>query len=312
MSEVNTGAVAPETASPEASETEVSEEAAAQVAAEPSAPTDALEKEAAGEKLSKEEKAEIKKWRLKIDGREEELTEDELVKHAQLGKAAHKRMQEAAQYKKNVAAFFETLKADPLRVLSDPSLGIPAEQLKKLAESVISNEIEDLKKTPEQREKEKLQRELESLKQRYKEEEESRKQSEFQRLQEQAALQLDNDIASALDTSGLPKSPYTVKKMAEYMLLALQNDIDLSAKDVVPIIKKQITSEIREMFSAAPEDLIEDFLGKDNISRLRKRAVARIKDAPKTAEQIKPSGAEAQKPKEEPKKIPFKEFFKPY
>jgi hypothetical protein len=47
----------------------------------------ALAKEAAGEKLTKAEKAEIKKWKLKIDGREEELTEDELIKNAQLGKA---------------------------------------------------------------------------------------------------------------------------------------------------------------------------------------------------------------------------------
>lgn len=259
-------------------------------------------------------KAEIKKYKVKVDGSEEELTEDELVKHAQLGKAAQKRMQEAAEYRKQVNSFVDALRSDPMKVLSNPNLGIPADQLKKFAEQIINNEIEEMQKTPEQKEKEKLQKELQDLKAQAENDKKARDTAEFQRLQEQAAVQLDTSITEALEGSDLPKSPYTVKKMAEYMMLALQNDIDLSPKDLLPLIRKQVTSEIREMFGKMPEEALEEFLGKDNLSRLRKRNVQKAKAAQlETANGIKAtSEGTKNKSKEETKKIPFKDFFKPF
>jgi hypothetical protein len=258
----------------------------------------------------KQLKAEIKKWKLKIDGKEEELDEESLVKHAQMGKAAQKRMQEAAELRKNVEAFLTVLKADPLKVLSDPSLGIDPEARKRMAEAIINNEIEEMQKSPEQREKEKLQRELEELKNKHKQDEESRKAREFQRLQDEASKQLDRDMTQALETSGLPKSPYTVKKLAEVMMIALQNNVEISAADAIPLIRKQMQAEIKEMFASTPEDLIEEFIGKDNISRLRKRNLQRMKQSADSPSAVKSTGSEVKKNTEAPKKIAMKDFLK--
>lgn len=272
------------------------------------------EPKAAPIKEEKKETAKKRKFNLKVDGREEELeldldNEEEVKKHLQMSRAAHKRMQEAAEYRKNVAQFFELLKTDPVKVLSDPSIGV---DVKKMAEMVLNNEVEELKKSPEQREKDRLAKELEEIKDKYKKEEEARKSAEFQRLQEQAAVQLDQDMTSALETSGLPKSPRTVKAMAEYMMLAMQNDLDISAKELVPLVKKQILGEFKEMIGLLPDEALEEFLGKDNISRVRKRTLQRIKQVAQSPEQIKPTGEDAKKKKEEPKKIAFKDFFKPF
>lgn len=254
--------------------------------------------------------AEIKKWKLKIDGQDVDMTEDELVKNAQLGRAGQKRMQEAAQLRKNMEGFIEMLRKDPVRVLSDPNIGV---DVKRMAEAIINNELEEMQKSPELKEKEKLERELKELRDKHKKDEEDRKSAEFQRLQQQASVQLEGDIITALKDGGLPKTPYTVKKMAEIMMTALANDIDLSAKDILPLMKQQMHSEVREMFASAPEDVMEEMLGKDNVTRLRKRAVARAKAAKSiaTVEAVKPTGnTEVKKKTEETKKLTARDFFK--
>lgn len=256
-----------------------------------------------------------KKYKIKVDSREEEVeldlgNEEEIKKHLQLSKAAQKRMQQYAEYEKGVKGLFEALRTDPLKVLSDPRLGIPEEARKKMAEAIINNEIEELQKTPEQREKEKIQREYEALKKQHENEKKAREEAEFRRMQEAAAVQLDNDISQAIEQAKLPKTSRTVKQMAEAMMFCLENGLDLSAKDLVPMIKNQTLSDFREIISSLPDEEFEDWLGKDQIGRIRKRNLQRIKQVAQGPSQVKPTGNDVKKKESEPeKKIPMKEFF---
>jgi hypothetical protein len=305
--------VAPSTPAPESVEVTEAELDAAD------ASESGVEPAASGAKKPEVKTANKKKYKLKVDGQEieEELdldNEEAVREHLQMSKAARKRMAEVADYKKNVANFFEALQKDPLKVLSDPRLNISEEARKKMAEAIINNEVEELQKSPEQREKEALQRELETLKKQHEDAKTAREQAEFTRLQEQAAVQLDNDITSAIETGGLPKTSYTVKKMAEALMFCLQNDLDLSPKDIVPYIKKNTLSDFKEIISSLPDEEFEEWLGKDQITRIRKRNLARLKKATEvvnTPETIKSTG-ETSKAKEgkAEDKIAFKDFFK--
>lgn len=318
MSDIETtGTPAPAEAAPENQPIENQEVEAEEVVEEAASEEPAAEEPAAAkEKAIKAEIAALKKkFKLKVDGKEEEVeldlnNEEELKSHLQLSKAAQKRMQEAAQYKKDVADFFKALKENPLSVLADPSLGV---DVKKLAEMVMNNEIEEMKKTPEQKEKERLQKELEAIKKEREEEKKRRDEDDFKRLTEQATQQLDNEISSALNESGLPKHPRTVAYMAEALKLALKNDINLSAKDVVPLIKKQVLNDFREIMGSLPDDELEKYLGKDIISKVRKRSIQRVKQSVEAAQNIKQTGEDIKKKaNEEEKKISFKDFFKPF
>lgn len=266
-------------------------------------------------KLSKSEKKELekklKKYKLKVDGKEEEMeldldNEEEVKKHLQFSKAAQKRMQEKAELQKSVEQFIDLLRTNPRKVLSDPNINV---DIKKFAQDILNEELENANKSPEQLEKEKLQKELEELKDKYKKDEEDRKSKEYQRLQQEAEQKLEGEISDALTSSELPKSPYTVRKMAEIMMLALQNDIDLGPKDVIPLLRKQMKEDISELFSASSDEVLEELIGKDNISRIRKRNIAKAKQAVDTANSVKSTGGE-NKPKDaqETKKISMKEF----
>lgn len=301
MSEVEGGAAA---TAPEAVEsTEVETEAEAAEGAEAAPPAKEAPKAAESRR---------KKFQLKVDGHdlEEEIdldNEEEIKKHLQLSKVSQKRMQEVAEYKKQVAQFFDLLKNDPIRVLSDPKLSL---NLKDIANRVLNEEVEDLKKTPEQRERDKAVKELEALRKQLEEEKKGKEAAEFKRLQEQAAVQLDSDISSALESEGLPKnSERAVRYMAEALMFGLKNNMDLTAKEVAPYIKKQMLAEYRDIVSGLPEDQLEEFIGKDTISKVRKRSIAKMKAPVDTAQAIKASGAEPKGKATESEKIPFKKLF---
>jgi hypothetical protein len=260
------------------------------------------------EDLTKAEKKSLKKYQLKIDGKNEDfeidLDNDEEVKaHLQRSKASNKRMQEAAELRKATEKFIETLRSNPRKILTDPNIGV---DIKKLAQEIIEEEIANSQKSPEELEKEQLKRELQEIKDKYKNEEEERKKGEYERLQAEAEIKLDADVTQALESSSLPKTPYTVKKMAEMMMIALQNDIDLSPQDVVPLIRKQMQQDIKDMFSASSDELFEEMF-KENITRVRKK---RTKAAVDTANSVK---ATSNQPKAEvkedgEKKLSIKDF----
>lgn len=271
--------------------------------------------EKAAKEAKKDDKAasKKKKYQLKVDGKDEEVefdsdNEEEVRKHLQLSKAAYKRMQESAEMKKGIQELIETLQRDPLKVISDPRLNIPEEIRKKMAESIINNELEEMSKTPEQKEKEKLQKEYERLKQEVESERKGREEAEKARLTEQQAIALDTEITGAIESAGLPKNARTVRYMAEALMFCLQNNLDLSAQDLVPYVKKQTLTEFKEMISSLPDEEFENWLGKDQITRLRKRSLARAK-APETAASIKPTGNDVPKEKA-PDRVGYKDFLK--
>lgn len=275
--------------------------------------------------LSRAEKAEAKKTlkslRIKVDGREFEedlpfeLPDDEeavewMKRNLQMSRMGQKRSQELSTLEKEVRQFVDELKKNPRKVLSDPTIGI---DVKRLAAEIIEEEIENAQKSPEQLEKERLERELKDLKEQREREKEELNQREFERIQQESFERYDMLIGQALEKSDLPKSPYIVKKMADYMLLGLQNGIDLSPTDVVPIIREELQDELKDMFAVMPEEVVEAIIGQDVFTRIRKKNIAKAKQTkvPPTAKNLaadtgKTSKPEAEKPAQ---KQSIKDFF---
>ena len=269
---------------------------------------------------AKAEAKRINKLRLKVDGREleEELpfeidenpeAVEYLTKQLQMSKVAQKRMAEHAQFQKEVNNLVDRLRKNPRAVLSDPSIGV---DLKQLAAEIVEEEIANAQKSPDQLQREKLERELTSLKEEREREKQDFQRKEFERLQEVEFERYDSLMTKALETSDLPKSPYVVKKMAEYMLLGLNEGIELTPGDVIPLVRDEIQSDISDMFAAMPEDVVEKLIGKDTLGRIRKKNLSKAKSAPpvpvKSA--VKDSGSKAAKPTDSAaSKKNFKDFF---
>lgn len=305
---------------------EISTEApAADVSADEALPEEIAELEAeaaaqAAPVTKAEQKAAIKKLKLKLDGKEEDFEidlndEKELIKQFQLAKMGQRKMQEAAELRKqtesmrgDIEELLYTLKNDPLKILQDPAIG---HDVKRLALQVLEQEEQEASKSPEQKDKERLQQELEAAQKKLKEAEEKRQQEEFTRLQQQAEREIETDIMSAIQKSDLPKTEIAVKRMAEAMLVAMQHNIDVSAYDVVPIVRKQLLKDLRQLAGILPEEMLEEILGEDKVSSLRKRYLKKAKEKQQVnSSAIKPTTAQSPVDRSAADKLKARDFFK--
>lgn len=259
-----------------------------------------------------EKKKNLKKLKLKVDGKEydEEVNlddDDYLTRQFQMAKMGSKRAQEYAQLEKEVKTFIDQLRSDPRAVLSDPSIGI---DIKQLAAQIIEAEIENSKKSPEQIEKEKLQGELEAIKKERETERDAAKKKEFEILQKQEFERYDNEMTKALENHpDLPKSPYVVKKMADYLLMGLQKGMNIKPEDVVDLVRQEIKEDLKQMFAVLPEDVIEQLVGKEKISGIRKKKLAAAKAATQ-APRVQDTGKTGTTKTAPGDKVSFKDFFK--
>ncbi len=258
-----------------------------------------------------------KKLKIQVDGDESEEEFDwnddkKLKEMAQLAKVAKKRMAEKAETDKNVQEFLTALREDPRSVLSDPRIGI---DIKKFAAKIIEEEIENSAKSPEQLRAEELQKELEKLKKEKESESKKREEETFAKMEQDAFDKYDRELNQVLEANKIPKNPYYIKKMANYMTLAVQNGIDVSPAEIMPLIQQEITSEFQQLIGVLPLDAVEDFVGKDVIKQIRKKYIdkARNKGRPTSMADIK--GVDVSSRHQEPAKVTTekvysKDFFK--
>lgn len=272
------------------------------------------------QQVAKKEQAKyLKSLKLKVDKGEVEETlpfeipdtdeaREYMTRHLQLSKMGNKRAQEFSTLQKEVAEFINILKTDPKAALRNPNIGI---DVKKLAAEILEEEIENSRKSPEQIEHEKLQNELKSIKEEREREKQEFQTRELERLTDLEFQRYDETISKAIEsTPDLPKSPYVVKKVAEYLMLGLENNIDVNPADVMKLVREEIQNDIKQMFSAMPDEVVEQFLGKDKVASMRKSNLAKAKNKP-TPTKVQDSGNTG-KPtsKKSEKKMTYKDFFK--
>jgi hypothetical protein len=257
---------------------------------------------------TQEKVARLKKF--KVNGQELEFNLDddnsteELIKLAQLGGGARAKMQEAAEIKKLYDQMERMSKENPEEFLR--SRGLDPESL---AEEIIMRKIQEMEKSPEQLEREKISKELEDERKLRKQLEEEKMQARVEKLQIEYLQDFNKQITSALDEyKSLPKSQYTVKRIANTMLTALDNGIDVSVQDVIPYVHKEIQSEIQQLIESLPEEFIEEFIGKRSVERMRQSRLKKM-DKPKVATKVEHVGSDESEPKTPVKKMSYRDFF---
>lgn len=213
--------------------------------------------------------------KIVVDGKEMEVSTQDLIRHYGKGKAADSRFQEAAAMKSQAEQFINMLKTDPIKVLSDPRIG---HDMRKLAEDYLVSQMKQEMMTPEEKAiQEKLQR-LQILENEKAEQDRIKQQEQSKALEMKYADQYQKDIIGTLETAGLPKTEHTVKRMAYYMSQALDQGYELSAKDVVDMVKKDYINEIKALYSGLDGDILMDMLGPDLAKKVSKHNLSKLKN----------------------------------
>ena len=216
----------------------------------------------------------MKKYKVKVDGEEREVDEKELISNYQLRKASDKKFTEANQARKQAEEFVRLLKTDPAKVLSHPSIGA---DVKKFAEDYLLKELQTEMMTPEQKEIAEYKHKL-AL---YEEQEKKTKADSEQKAKEEVNLKYAEDynkqITGALETSGLPKTEFTVQRMIYYMHNALSKGYELEAKDVTDLVKRDYIEDTKALYSGLDADALINIIGPEVAKKLRKYDLDKIK-----------------------------------
>jgi hypothetical protein len=219
-----------------------------------------------------------RRWKLKVNGAERELTEQELLRKASLGYSAEEKYQQAAEMRSAAEQLFQALKTDPLAVLTHPEVGV---NFRELAEQYLAKEIQREMMPPEQRELEELReykrQQLEAAQEAETQRMTATQQQEMQTLQTRAAKDYDTKITEVLKQSHLPKTPYTVKRVAELMSNAIRNGYELDVTHAVDMVREAYQTDLKALVGGLDGEALVKTLGNDLVSRLRKHDLAQIK-----------------------------------
>lgn len=276
-------------------EGEVSSEAELQTASEETAPVESETQEdfeqevqqAIDEGASQEEIVNmVKKFQLKVNGKtiekELDLSDEKTVqRELQMAAAGRQAMQDIASLKKEYEAQLRRLQENPWEVLEEFDLD-PDE----LAEQRIRQKVENLKKTPEQLEQERINKELTEAREklrRYEQEQEAKRQAEEDA---KLAQEIENEIIEALDAhQTLPKSAKTVSRITDALVWAMDwaeeqglPQDSVSVNDVISVVEEEMREEIRELMDNADEMMLEEYIGKKNLDRLKAKNKEKIQE----------------------------------
>lgn len=231
---------------------------------------------------------EIRKLKLRLDGADLELPEEQVIALAQQSGAAQKRFLEAAQTKKQAEQVLEFLQKNPKAALE--RLGV---DVRKFSEETLANILKIEQESPEQKKIRQTEEKLRSYEEKEKaaeatakkkaaEEAEASKQRADAEKQAAIMRRYDDIFVKALNESGLPKNAYTIKRMAELQRINLNKKLDLDASSLAKVVKEDYDAEFRQRLPKTDKgvldgDKILEMLDPDVIKAITKAQIAKLK-----------------------------------
>lgn len=220
-----------------------------------------------------------RRFKVKIDGDEREVEEEELLRGYQTSRAAAKRMEEAAKLRKEAEAQAKALKArheapEVKAIMAEYALEDPEDAIAILRARKL---VEREQMSPEQRALADERRRREETERKLAEREKAEAQAK-QEAETRAEIQRINvEIPEAAAKVGLPKSPRAGKLMIDHMLRMINAGEVGDAHEAARYAMDVIRAEHRDLTAAMDDAQLEAYLGKEAVARILKRSVEKAR-----------------------------------
>lgn len=210
--------------------------------------------------------------KIKVDGKEMELPESEVLELASRGKASNQRFQEAAKMKREADAILKHIDDNPAEAFTKRG-----KDARKWAEEFLMNELKKEAESPEQKRARENEEKLRKYETTEKEQEQQRKDSEMRQAINEQRDKYDKLFTQALFESGLPRTPFTVKRMAELQKTNLKNKLDLSAPQLAKLVREDYVAEQKALLGSLDGDQLIEFLGPENAKKYSKAQISKLR-----------------------------------
>lgn len=236
-----------------------------------------------------------KMFKLKVDGQDLELTESEVIKLAQQGKSADKRFQEAAMTRKEAEELIKYAQDNPKEFFKRTG-----KNARQWAEEYLLEEIQREAMTPEQKRAWENEQELKRYRDTEKAEKARAEQERMAQLEQHHMKSYDQMFVQALTESGLPRTPYTIKRMAELTLVNVKKKLDLEPSQLAKIVREDYIAEQRALYGSADGESLLELLGKDAVTKVSKAQLAKYKSSKVNGGKAPPKPSEQREQKHNP------------
>jgi hypothetical protein len=217
----------------------------------------------------------MRKHKVKVDGAELEVDEDELKRGYSHQKAASKLMQEAQRSRKQAETFISMMKDKGKLFEAIQQLG---HDPRKLAEEYLAAQLEEEVMDPKDRE-------LKTLRSKLEREEQTKAEAEKERLGKiNAALtakyakEYETQFIEALKTTQLPPTKETVAQIAGYIKRAAEIKIKMTPEEAALLVKDDLQRSVTSVISQTDGDTLIKLLGEETANKIRKWDTSRAKD----------------------------------
>jgi hypothetical protein len=221
----------------------------------------------------------LKEFELKVNGKSVKKSidlsnEEEVRKELQKAAAFGDLSQTHAQMVKNLQAKINAWKSNPDLLFQDLEMD-PLDY----AEKRIQKEVDELKKTPEEKKYEEQQRKLMEYEEKERKLQEQLAQQQAEKENQQAYEALRSEIKDAFEGHpGLKYTEKTERKVADMMARYSEKFPDITASQVIPLVEKEMKEEMNEYLDSMPEEFLAKFLNQNVIDKIAKKVA---KPAPK-------------------------------
>lgn len=236
--------------------------------------------------------AERRKLKAKINGKEREVYEDDVLRDYQKYASADEKLREAAQKRKEIDAFYEALERDPESILSDKRIPINKQELamKWLTEQV---EQELASSDPKDARLSELERKLAEYQNRDREQEETKAEQERRQFIEARKEAIAETLSKAMEMSPLSKDPEvaaaTLREMAMHMRLCKDAGYEVTPEELAKHVENKNLRTYQGLAQRLEGDELISFLGEEIVQKIRRADLTRIKksrevEAPQVAQ----------------------------
>ena len=252
-------------------------------------------------------------YTLKVNGKEVKVPKSKLEMYAQLGLASDEKFKEAKKMRDDADKILSTAKTEKSAIKSLMAAGYTKAEARQIIEEELLKEYEYEDLSPEEKKRRELEDELKQYKSKEEQEQAEREATARQKEEEQYFKKLDEELADAITSSGLPKHPVFGKFALQYMASSATQDLDLSAKDAMKLVEQDFIGVVQELLSGLDAKTLKSWLGDKKLRSLREDAVSELKSKePPFAKAKSPAkqAAPEARDEEKPQIIRSKGFFK--
>ena len=216
----------------------------------------------------------VRKYKLKVDGQEVEVDEEELKRGYSHQKAASKILQEGKQARKQAEEFISMMKDQNKLFEAIQKLG---HDPRKLAEQYLASQLEDEMMDPREKELRDAKAKLKSIEDMERQKREQVQKQYHEQMKQKYAQEYQQQFITALQETGLPPTKPMVAEMAKYIGRAAKIGFQMDAKEAAQLVREDIQLAHQRLVGDSDGETLIKLLGEEVANKVRKWDTSRIK-----------------------------------